>query len=412
MYKPLVISRSYLCDKSSVGQIQRVFWEFLKEHDFDPTIICSKSKLNDIPLDRFNYRVEPTYDSQILHDLVAVLKRIIALDIANVPDYAQYTWARSATKKAKLEVKSGHYDHIFSVCVPFTGHLIALETKRASGLPWIASFYDPWVDNPYRPFKFRYFYERDKRNEALVAENADAIIHSNMAIYNEWVERYGEGIKEKMYVIPFVFRPVQECSDASICKKDNSKFVISHIGTLYPGRDSVDFLKALHLMLHEHPELKKRILLRYVGKVTDNDKDSVRKYDLSDITEFLGFLGERDCLRYFEESDMFLAIDGKNARNIFFPSKILKYFYYGKPILGLTPLGSALQYELQQSHNAYFENEDYHGISDFLYQAVSSDNFSINNDTEYWKNFTMEKIYPQYMDIVSHVIRHEESKHN
>ena len=94
-----------------------------------------------------------------------------------------------------------------------------------------------------------------------------------------------------------------------------------------------------------------------------------------------------------------------------FMLKILKYFYYGKPILGLTPSGSALQYELQQSHNAYFENEDYRGISDFLYQAVSSDNFSINNDTEYWKNFTMEKIYPQYVDIVNHVIRHEESKY-
>lgn len=404
MYKPLVISRSYLCDKSSVGQIQRVFCEYLKEHDFSPTIICSKSKLNDIPVDRLNCHIIPTHDSQVIRYLVALMKRVIAPDVANIPDYAQYTWAYSAKRKAKKEAMSGKYDHIFSVCVPFTSHLIALETKRVSGLPWIASFYDPWVDNPYRPFKFRHFYERDKINEALVAENADAIIHSNMAIYNEWVERYGESIKEKMYIIPFVFNEKQMVSDVPSDKKKNTKFVISHIGTLYPGRDSVDFLKAVRLLLDEHPELISKLQIKYVGTVTDNDRNTVKKYGLSEITEFLGFLSEKDCLPYFEQSDLFLAVDGKKSRNVFFPSKILKYFYFGKPILGLTPSGSALQFELQQSHNAYFENEDYRGISDFLYKAISSDDFSSVNDTEYWHNFTMKKIYPQYVDIVNSVV--------
>lgn len=406
MYSPLVISPSYLIDKTATGQIQRVFWEYLYDEGFHSTIICSQSRNNDIPKERMKCNIFPTQDSQLIRYFFAFLKRAIAPDFAHLPDYRYYSWAKnSAIKRAKYEAKSGNYDYIHSVCMPFSSHLIALEAKKVSRLPWIASFYDPWFDNPYRLFKFKSFYERDRRNEATVAKNADAIIHTNHAIYNEWVERYGDTIKDKLFVMPLVFNPSISSKELKEKKKSGRKFIISHIGSFYPERDSADFLKAIRLMLNEHPEIEKQVEIYFVGAVTDNDRINVQDYNLSNLVRIIGYVSEKECVKYFEQSDLFIAVDGKNARNIFFPSKVLKYFYYGKPILGLTPQGSALQYELQKSHNFSFENEDYIGVANFLYRIIAEKGFPIDIDTDYWKNFTMKNITPQYESIVSKVIK-------
>ena len=409
MYKPLVISRQYLWEKNAVGQIQRVFWEYLYDQGVRPTILCPKTNENDVLINRIKCEVIQTYCNRIPEYVLGLLKRILVDDFAYLPDYGYYSWAKlSAIKRAKYEAISGRYDYIHSVCRSYSSHLIALEAKKKSNLPWIASFYDPWYDNPFRIFKSRFFSERDRKYEASVAANADAILHSNQAIYDEWVNRYGESIKEKMFIVPFVFNSNFKDENNSITKSKSSIFNITHIGTLFKDRDSVDFLKALCKVLSNHPELRERVELNYVGTVTDEDRAFVNNNNLSQITHFWGYLSEKECGKYFEDADLFLAIDGKNSKNIFFPSKIMKYFYYGKPILGLTPSHSALQYELNSSGNFCFNNDDIEGISKFIYRALTEEGFLSGNDTAYWKNFTMESVYPKYEKIVSNLINKNE----
>ena len=82
MYKPLVISYSYLSEKSSTGQIQRVFFEYLKEHGFNPTIICAGSYNNDVDRNKLNCRLLPTRSFQTIRYFIAFLKRVVAEEYA------------------------------------------------------------------------------------------------------------------------------------------------------------------------------------------------------------------------------------------------------------------------------------------------------------------------------------------
>ena len=404
MIRPLVISFSYLIDRSTNGQIQRVFWEYCYDKGIRPTIFCSKSKDNDVPLSSLKCKVISKYDNQLIRYIVAFLKRVFSADYAFLPDYSYFSWAKiSAIRGVKKELAKGNYDYIYSLSAPCSGHLVALEAKKTSGLPWVASFYDPWYDNPYRPIKNKRFKERDKKMEEAIAKNADVILHISQAVYDDWVERYGEWIKEKMFVLPIVFHQEKVHKHNLLSDKNKIKFVISHIGSLFPGRDSVDFLKSLHMMLTRNPDLINQIELNYVGTVTDEDRKYVKESGLSNIVNYAGYLSEKECEEYFAKTDLFLAIDGKNAKNIFFPSKIMKYFYYGKPILGITPKHSALQYELEKSNNSYFDNEDYEGISNYLYKVITNDKSLAQIDTEYWKAFTMEKVYPKYINILTKI---------
>lgn len=405
MYRPLVLSHGFLQENNATGQVQRVFWEYLCEHGFSPTIICGRPSIKNQCLANLKCSIIPTKDSKLVQNLFGFFRRYICSDLDNIPDRYYFSWAKlSALSKAEKEVRTGQYDYIHSVIQPGCTHLVALEAKKKSGLPWIASFYEPWFNNPFRVIHSKYLLEKDRKLEKIIADNADAIIHTNDIIYNEWVQRYGDSIKQKMFVLPLVFNESKSLYDEVNKKKDNNKFIISHIGNFYLTRNSIDFLKSVRLMLDEHPYLLQKIELNFVGVVTDNDKKKISELGLSNITNLTGPLNENECQFYFENSDLFLAIDDKNSCKSFFPSKIMKYFYYGKPILGLTPRGSVLQTELQKSNNKSFANEDYQGIASYLYRLIIKDDSIAMNDTEYWKTFTMERVSSQYLRIVNKVL--------
>lgn len=405
MIKPLVIGHSYLLERYSTGQVLRSFFEGMCDEDFHPTIICSKSYHNDVRENSLRCRVIPCFDCQAIRYIVAAAKRIIAPDFAFLPDYTYFSWAKiSAIKKTIQLVEEGDYDYIHSISMPCSSHLVALEAKKKTGIPWIANFYDPWYDNPYRAINFSRFKERDRRYEEQIAENADLIVHTNHVICKEWIDRYGESIKKKIYVLPLVFREpdVKLKGEEKVLRQfdENFPFTISHIGSLYSGRDSSDFIKAIKLFITKYPQFRDVVRINYVGTVPESDKVLVTDCNLDKNFNYAGFIGENECIKYFLQSDVFLAIDGKNARDIFFPSKIMKYFYYGKPILGLTPKNSVLEQELIHSKNYVYRNDDYEGIANFLYNALTRYDGIAINDKEYWKNYSNEKVILQYRHLV------------
>lgn len=409
MISPLVIGHSYLLERYSTGQVLRSFFERLTDYGFAPTIVCSKSYHNDVNANNLKCNIVPTYDCQPIRYAIALAKRAIATDFAFLPDYTFFSWAKTSAinKCVKLAV-TGKYDYIHSVSIPCSSHLIAAEVKKQVGIPWIASFYDPWYENPYRQIHFQWAKERDKRYEEYIAKNADIIIHTNHVICEEWIKRYGDIVENKLYVLPLVFNELSTTKDVPLTKKN--KFVISHIGSLYAGRNASDFICSVNTLLQKHPEIKSDIEINFVGTVPNSDKSLVEQYGLSDIIKYVGFIPENQCISYFTSSDLFVAIDGKEARDIFFPSKIMKYLYYGKPILGLSPHNSVLDQELSLSGNYCFFNEDINGISDFLYKAIISYSSICTNNKQYWEKFSIKNVAIQYQKIVKQLLSNKAFK--
>lgn len=403
MIRPLVIGHSYLLEKYSTGQVLRSFFERLGPFGFFPTILCSKSFHNDVDIKKLKCDVIPTKDCQAIRYIIALAKRLIAPDFAFIPDYSYFSWAKiSAMRKVNELIKKHNFDYIHSISIPCSSHLIGAYAKKKFNIPWIASFFDPWYENPYRTIHYNWAKERDRKFEEYVANNADIIVHTNHVICEEWIARYGDHVKDKMIVLPLVFN--ETTIEKRTITKTNDKFVISHIGSLYDGRNASDFIKSVNLLIEKHPELAPKIEINFVGTVPSSDKLLVEKYGLSDIFKFRGFLSENACLEYFWESDLFIAIDGKDARDIFFPSKIMKYFYYGKPIVGLSPNNSVLHKELSKSSNYCFLNDDLDGISNFLYKSITSYNSVCKNNKDYWKKFSIEEVANQYKLIVNKLL--------
>jgi hypothetical protein len=76
---------------------------------------------------------------------VASTARQLAHRYLYFPD-AQVGWYPFALRAARQAMVKTRYDAIFSSSVPITAHLVAHRLQRASGVPWVAEFRDPWAD--------------------------------------------------------------------------------------------------------------------------------------------------------------------------------------------------------------------------------------------------------------------------
>ncbi|WP_294743639.1 glycosyltransferase [uncultured Prevotella sp.] len=396
--KPLFVSREFLVDKSPTGECLRSFVNELRKNAWNPKVYCS-----DIQPQK-NNRV--LINEKIVHEsifpkyLAAAIRRLLIPDLTWLPGYEWWSWGKRCKNQILQDIRNGErFDYLHTVSFPCACHTVGLKIKCETNLPWIAQFYDPWADNPYRPFKTAFFKKIDWELEREVAENADLIIHTNEPIAQLWRERYGDSIAKKIVVLPLTASlpsvPVVEPKH-----KDDELLTISHIGNFMLNRTSIPFIKAVLMLFKEYPYVKTKLKINYIGQVTDKEKELIRNYGLADNFNLTGPIPPEECEPFYQQTDVFLAIDGVNKNNIFFPSKILKYFYYQKPILGITPTGSVLDEELRTAGHAVFNNEDVNSIKEYLYKLVT-DYSSIAYDRDYWKRFTPITVVNEYYSLVN-----------
>jgi len=398
MKKPLLIAHNYLFNSSASGIIERSMFEYLQGKGFDTTVVCSRK--SDMTPEQSLCRIIQPFDNQLVRLFVALLKRVVATDFSFIPDYVWFSWGHHAVRKTCQYLKKNECSYIHSIGIPHSTHLIAYQVKQKYNIPWVAQFYDPWACNPYRTFKTAFLERYDAGKEALVAYSADIIIHDNQVIADFWARKYGNEVARKIRVLSLLFDDHGLKLPAEACP-GIKKRTIAHIGNFYPQRTSETFIYGVEEFMNIHPECRESLRVVYVGHVTQNERHLIETLGLGDVFELTGTLRASECERYYLESDVFLSIDANLGLNYFFPSKIMKYFYYRKPILGLTPRDSVLDYELTHSGNCSIRNDDVSGVSSYIGRVLFDYGSLLDTiDKTYWEKFTVEAVTERYMTIV------------
>jgi len=334
----------------------------------------------------------------------AVIRRVFP-DLMYAPDPEVFTYNPFAVKKAMKSVRWDDIDIIHSVSFPCSAHLTALKLKMKTGKPWIAQFYDPWVDNCFRHFDTNFFKNLDLAHERSVAENADAIIHTNSTIIDVWAKRYGEDIRKKCFVLPMTYEKEKYEKASLIQPKENtSKIIISHIGGLWGSRTINDIVYALNIVKKDYANLEDLMEVRLIGDVRTNDAELVKKYRLDGVFNFVGLLPKEKLTQYYLASDAFVVVDAPQKNNVFFPSKLLDYFYYKRFIIGITPHHGATAELLNDSQNIAFRNGDVEGLASFYRNMITDNTILLGNDIEYYKKFSSQRqaeIYSRVLEFIN-----------
>ena len=123
-----------------------------------------------------------------------------------------------------------------------------------------------------------------------------------------------------------------------------------------------------------------------------------------DIVKIVGKVSEIECNHYYNKADIFLAVDGDNNDNLFYPSKVLKYYYFNKPILGLINQGSVLSSELQKAGHRSLDKKDHLSIAKYISSAISDYKSLLNFNHNYWKYFTDSYVVEKYDSYIKEFI--------
>lgn len=399
MTNPLIIAYYYTVEKSSTGQILRRFFPNFST-DFIPTIISKQVGPVSNIYQTGRESIVSVKEKQLPILVEKIFRNLGLNDLMMTPDYYRYSWGIGAFRKACQIMNDKRFDYVHTISFPSSSHLLGYKIKKRYGIPWVAQFYDPWHGNPFRPINNRMFIRLDSYYERIVAENADLIIMPCQELVSDWVDRYGVVVKEKVFELPFVIDQVHPVR----IREEKNQLVLSLIGTSNSKRSSSSFLLGVHDFLVKHPEKRTQIRVDYVGIVPEVDISMISNLGLQDCVNVVGYLSEMECNRYFEDADIFLAIDADLKKNLFFPSKLLKYYSYNKPILGIVSCNSVLERELSQSGHKSVRIGNSGGIVKYLEDAFNDYHSLYTFDTSYCNRFLPSSVVPEYERRIRNLI--------
>jgi glycosyltransferase involved in cell wall biosynthesis len=250
-----------------------------------------------------------------------------------LPD-EKWVWIRAAARAASRLAAERRFDVLVSFAQPWSDHLVGLRVHRATGLPWVAHFSDPWTDSPYvhgRRWQRRIW----ARMEADVVRHAAALVFVNQQTAERVMRKYPAEWLRKSHVVPHGY----DCSDLSPARpaSPGDRLAVAYTGRFYDGiRTPEPLLRALAALGRRRP-LARELHVALVGTPVASHRQLTSTLGLDDVVEFTGRVPFAESSRRANDADVLLLIDAPADESLFLPSKLIDYLPANKPILALTP---------------------------------------------------------------------------
>lgn len=275
-------------------------------------------------------RIPPSPLARVLGKLVPSRR-----DVVQMLDAALYWWKRAVDCVTDVCVPA-RGDVLVTFGQPMADHLAGLRLKRDFGMSWIAHFSDPWADNPFITGSFAR--RRARKREAKVIAGADALVFTSPETVELVMAKYPAECRRKAHVVPHCFEPALYPG----LKPGGAALVLRYLGNFYGRRGPEPVYRALLSLRDRDPELFGRIRVELVGDMSPRHRQSALLAQLPPETvRILPSVSYRESLALMQTADLLLSIDAPFETSVFLPSKLVDYIGAGRPILGVTPPGTA-----------------------------------------------------------------------
>ena len=374
MRRVLVVAFHYPPDNTSTGVLRTLkFTQYLHEHSWASTVLTVPPHLY--------YSSDPASISKIpqhveVHRTAAVdIKEALGVggvypSVLAVPD-RYWSWLFSGTRAGKALLSSGRFDAVYTTYPVPTAHWIGLRLKKRFGLPWIADFRDPWVEDSMP------WYRRKLEGmlEARVMRHADRIICNTPAMRRFFLERYPQCDPAKFVTITNGY---DEPDFAQIEPLREDKFHIIYPGVISTGnRHPRPLLAGVRLALDRGWLSADDLKITFLGcgewAESAEFKQALQQYGLSaqvdcvvkriPYAEALRRLAGADVLTVLSE----MATAGTEAEQAWtrlqVPAKVYEYLRIGNPMLALVSEGAVKEVLAETGGGAPVSPDDTEGIA-------------------------------------------------
>ncbi len=272
-----------------------------------------------------------------------------------IPD-ARCWWVRPSVRFLTDWLRKHPVDVIVSTGTPHSMHLIGMKTAKRTGIPWLADFRDPWTKIDFYHL-LRLSKRADRKHhklERMVLQSASQVV----TVSPSWGDLMKELGAQNVHVInngfdsdDFQFLPVET----------DKEFSITHVGSLNADRNPRLFWKVISKICDEHPEIREKLKLRFLGATDYSVRECLQEYELEKYAEFNNYMPHDEALKITAASAVLLLLlnntpDVKGR----IPGKMYEYLASGRPMLMIGPAQCDSADILQETHGGYradFDNE-------------------------------------------------------
>lgn len=253
------------------------------------------------------------------------------------------SWLPFAVATGLGVIRSNRVDVLYSTSPQPTAHLIAVALKALTGIPWVADFRDPWIEDGLypRPGSLRAIIE--SRLERMVINQADRITVTTPLFRQEVLRRYPELPPEKVRVL---FNGYDE-EDFERIKETirTDRFEILHTGLVtFDYRDPRPFLKAVAALINAGRLPRAGVRVTFLGAGRYLESPSFREFvnglGLPTVVEILPRVSYGESLRRLFQASVLLLLQASDDTRALIPAKAFEYLRAGRPILALTREGA------------------------------------------------------------------------
>ena len=269
----------------------------------------------------------------------AVAARLRAPVWHKLPDYYR-SWTPQALKATEAYMREARYrpNVLVTFGSPMSDHLLGWQLARRHSLPWVAHFSDPWVDNPFNRY--------DRLTSALnfllerkVVGTADRLVFTSLETLDLVMAKYPKSWAAKGRVLPHAFDKALYPAPAL---DDKPKLTLRYLGELYGHRTATPLFAALARIAAAEPSSLSDVQIELIGL---SDEATLNTASLASLPAALVTVRRRvsyrESLALMTSADGLLVIDAPAEKSVFLPAKLVDYIGSGRPILGITPPGTA-----------------------------------------------------------------------
>ena len=252
-------------------------------------------------------------------------------------------WIGPAVRAGLREIKRRRPEVLYSTSPYMSAHLIAQALSRRTGLPWVADFRDPWTFNPFRRIPYSTLRRWDAWLERRVLRSASHVVCCTTRMTQEFLRRF-PFLQGKCSTIMNGFdagllEGIKPLRDAG-----RDRFVMTHCGQFYGGRNPAVWFAALRRALKDAPSLAEKVVVQLIGPTTFDGKsleELAAFHGLADVVRVLGPKSHAESLGYMAGSDalMLAASDGLGGE-LQVPNKLFEYLAIKRPIIATCAHGN------------------------------------------------------------------------
>lgn len=324
--------------------------------------------------------------------------RLIGRDLERRPD-AEVLWYPFALASARKCLKSNRYDILYTRSVPFTSHMIGLNLKLSSDIPWVAHFSDPWTDNPYISYESEKIKQKNLFWEKSVIEQANCLIFTSQETVDIVMRKYDSSLLSKVHVLPHSYENDLTKIDGHQ-KRAEQKTRMTYVGNFYGKRSPDDFLRAIDIAKDMFTNIHDYLEVHFFGNIPRKMGKRIKDLERSGLVIFHGEVSYEEGQREMSKADVLINIDAPGDSSMFLPSKVIEYLAFGKPILSLTPDKGTTARILKQAGHICIENEKHVTISKVILRIAKHGTGWVDFNREAKDEYKAEAVANKFMEII------------